>query len=161
MPISSISTIFIHNHAPVLENATILKNAYKQHFAGVSDQNRNHSYYDRQVYTCKLKIQFLPQESIVQNLICSTLRITHIAFFSKHNFPHYSKSHLLPFPISLQLSIFYQLLSYSIQLYRYYNTVTTMQHIVTTIISITYSYIYRYNLSIKIYDNRYRYKHID
>ena len=34
-------------------------------------------------------------------------------------------------------------------------------HIVTIIISITYSYIYRYNLSIKIYNNQYRYKHTD
>ena len=45
MPISSISTIFIHNHAPVMENTTILKNAGKQHFAGVSDNNRNQSYF--------------------------------------------------------------------------------------------------------------------
>ena len=32
-----------------------------------------------------------------------------------------------------------------------------MKHIVTIIISITY----RYNLSIKIYNNQYRYKHTD
>ena len=36
-----------------------------------------------------------------------------------------------------------------------------MQHIVTILISTIYSYIYRYNLSIKIYNNQYRYKHID
>ena len=46
---------------------------------------------------------------------------------------------------------------YSIQLYRYY----TMKHIVTILISITYSYIYQYNLSIKIYNSQYRYKHTD
>ena len=33
-----------------------------------------------------------------QNLICSMLRITHIAFFGKHHLPHYSKSHLLKYP---------------------------------------------------------------
>ena len=35
-----------------------------------------------------------------------------------------------------------------------------MQHIVTIIISTLYRYIYRYNLSIKIYNNQYRYKYI-
>ena len=45
MPISPISTILIHNHAPVLENAAILKNAGKQHFAGVSANNNNQSYF--------------------------------------------------------------------------------------------------------------------
>nr|DAV90446.1 MAG TPA: hypothetical protein [Caudoviricetes sp.] len=35
---------------------------------------------------------------------------------------HTNKPHLLPFPISLQSSIF----SHSIQFYRYSNTVTTM-----------------------------------
>ena len=55
----------------------------------------------------------------------------------------------------------YKILSYSLQLYRYYNTVTTMKHIVTILISTIYSYIYRYILSIKIYNNQYRYKHTD
>ena len=36
-----------------------------------------------------------------------------------------------------------------------------MKHIVTIIITTLYSYIYQYNISIKIYDNQYRYKHTD
>ena len=92
------------------------------------------------------------------------LRITYIVFFgkqhlphhSKHHFPLLSKSHLLPFT---QLSILYQLF------YHIFNPIISIlqycYHIVTILISITYSYIYRYNLSIKIYNNQYRYKHTD
>ena len=36
-----------------------------------------------------------------------------------------------------------------------------MQHIVTIIITTIYSYLYRYILSIKIYNNQYRYKYTD
>lgn len=48
----------------------------------------------------------------------------------------------------------------SIFKYCYYYE-THCNSFVTIIISITYSYIYRYNLSIKTYNSYYRYKHTD
>ena len=74
-------------------------------------------------------------------------------------YPHlvntiYSTIHIIPTTIP------HKILSYSIQLYRYYNTVIHCNYIVTILITTLYSYIYRYNLSIKRYNNQYRYKHI-
>ena len=84
--------------------------------------------------------------------ICSTPRITHIAFFGKQPFPHYQTP--LPTPIYyhlLKLSILYQLLYHIfntiISILQYcYSYVIHCNYIVTIIISITY----RYNLSIKL-----------
>ena len=53
--------------------------------------------------------------------ICSTSRITHIVFFGKHHLPHYSKYNLLNYPYYTNHSI-----AYSLQLYRYSNTVIAM-----------------------------------
>ena len=42
-----------------------------------------------------------------------------------------------------------------------YHYATYYNYIVTIIITTLYSYIYQYNISIKIYNNQYRYKHTD
>ena len=65
-------------------------------------------------------------------------------------------------------TIYYHLLNYPyytnhIQ-YNYIDITILLSYcnyIVTIIINTTYSYIYRYNISIKIYNNQYRYKHTD
>ena len=45
-------------------------------------------------------------------------RVTHYAIFCKHHLPHHSKYHLLNYPYYTNYFI-----TYSLQLYRYYNTV--------------------------------------
>ena len=125
MPFSSISTILIHNHAPVLENTANIKNAGKSHFAGVSDQNRNQSYF--------IGI-FLQTTSIVQKFLTVSIELiqlirayalpdmqflVNIIYYHLVN-PYYY--HLLNYPYYTNC---YNI-SYSIQLYRYYNTVTNM-----------------------------------
>ena len=103
-------------------------------------------------------------KSIYQNWICSMLRITYIAFFAKHYFPTLSKSHLLNYPYytiyyAIQDSMIFTTI---ISILQYcYSYVIHCNYIVTIIITTIYSYIYRYNLSIKIYNNQYRYKHTD
>ena len=106
-------------------------------------------------------------KSIGQNRICSMLRITHIAFFGK---PYLHRSvntiyiihpitvnlisptiHIIPTTISQDPMIFNTIISIFTYCY-YYATYCN---------SIIYSYIYQYNLSIKIYNNQYRYKHTD
>ena len=80
------------------------------------------------------KIENGGSESIVQNWTCSMLRITYIAFFGKQHFPHHSKQ---PFTTTIVNPIYYHFpnypyytncynISYSLQLYRYYNTVIAM-----------------------------------
>ena len=163
MPISSISTILIHNHAPVLENAAILKNAGKQHFAGVSANNENQSYFIGVFFRLLRQSRNFLVVSIGQ-YSDTRVRITCYVFFGK---PY------LLLPVN---PIYYHLLNYPYYT-NYYNTLyhimyhtrsTTIisilqycYHIVTIIISTIYSYIYRYNLSIKRYNNQYRYKRTD
>ena len=92
------------------------------------------------------------------------LRITYIAFFAKHYFPTLSKSHLLNYPYytiyyAIQDSMIFTII---ISILQYcYSYVIHCNYIVTIIISTLYSYIYRYILSIKIYNNQYRYKYIE
>ena len=52
------------------------------------------------------KFENCRSESTGQNWICSTLRITHIAFFSKHNLPQHSKHHL-PYLYNLPIIIIF------------------------------------------------------
>ena len=67
MPFSSISTIFIHNHAPVLEIAAILKNAYKQYFSGVSAYFTTYPHgYQQAVYNLE---KFFKISSCINRLI--------------------------------------------------------------------------------------------
>ena len=121
MPISSISTILIHNHAPVMENAAILKNAGKQHFAGVLANNRNQSYFIGVFLQTTLIVQNFSNCINRINTVNTRVRVTCYAFFGKPYFPHTSKSHLLNYPYYINYPI-----TYSIQLYRYYNTVITL-----------------------------------
>ena len=162
MPFSSISTIFIQILAPVLENAASIKNTGKLHFAGVLANNRNQSYFIG---------VFLQTTPIVQKFSTVSIELIQlirayalpVIYFLVNTIYHYNKSHLLPFP---QLSILYQLLYHIsntiISIYKYcYSYVIHCNYFVTIIISTLYSYIYRYILSIKTYDNQYRYKHTD
>ena len=90
------------------------------------------------------------------NTVNTRVRVTHCMIFSKQPFPHHSKSHLLSFT---QLSILYQLIYYTRSNDIHYNYIditillSYCNYIVTILINITYSYIYRYNLSIKRYNS--------
>ena len=75
---------------------------------------------------------------------------------------HYSKSHLLSFTqLSILYQLFYRIFTIIISILQYcYSYVIHCNYIVTILISTIYSYIYRYNLSIKIYNSQYRYNYI-
>ena len=72
----------------------------------------------------------------------------HLLHHNKHHFPNYS---------------YYT--KYATQDAMMFNTIISIlqycYHIITILISTTYSYIYRYNLSIKRYNSQYRYKYIE
>ena len=123
MLISSISTSLIHNHAPVLENATILKNAGKQHFAGVSANNRNQSYF--------IGI-FLQTTPIVQKF--STVSIELIQFIRAYALPdmNFLVNHIYPISNTISPIIKNPIISLS-----------TLQHLICHIRS-----LYRYTLSL-------------
>ena len=76
----------------------------------------------------------------------------HVIYFLVNITSHYSKSHLFNYPY------------YTTQDPTIFNTIISIlqycYHIVTYCNSIIYSYIYRYNISIKRYNNQYRYKNI-
>ena len=84
--------------------------------------------------------------------------------FVKHYLLHHSKSNLLNYPYytnyytTQDTTIFNTIISILQYCYSY---VIHCNYIVTILITTLYSYIYQYNLSIKIYDNQYRYKHTD
>ena len=134
MPIFPISTIFIHNHAPVLENAANIKNAGKYHFAGVSANNRNQSYFIG---------VFLQTTPIVQkfyncinrsNTVNTRVRVTHYMIFCKHH---------LPLPVN---PIYYHLLNYP-----YYTTQdTTIFNTIISILQYCYSYVIHCNYIVTI-----------
>ena len=149
MPILSISTIFIHNHAPVLENAAILKNAGKQHFAGVSANNRNQSYFIGIFLQTTPIVQKFTTVSIDLIQLIRAYVLPVMQFLVNHIYPHlvniiYSTIHIIP-----------TVITYHIQ-YNYIDITILLSHcnyIVTIIITTLYSYIYRYNLSIQIYNS--------
>ena len=156
MPFSSISTSFIHIPSPVLENAAILKTPENSTFSlyrlilPAYDTKRSHfRHYRTKIREWRIRIDGS------KKLICSTLRITWYNFFGKHHLPHYSKSHLLPFP---QLFILYQpfycIFNTIISILQYcYSYVIHCNSFVTILINTIYSYIYWYILSIKIYNS--------
>ena len=84
MPISYISTILIHNHAPVLENAANIKNAGKQHFAGVLANNRNQSYFIGVFLQTTLIVQNFSNCINRINIVNTRVRVTHYMIFGKH-----------------------------------------------------------------------------
>ena len=105
MPISSISTFFIHNHAPVLEIAAILKNAYKQHFVGVSAYLSTYPQgYPQAVYNLEkfFKISSYINQ-IIQFIRACALPVSHflvntIYYTSKSHLLHHYKHHFLNYP---------------------------------------------------------------
>ena len=162
MPISSISTIFIHNHAPVLENTANIKNAGKQHFAGVSANNRNQSYFIGVFLQTTPIVQKFSTVSIDLIQLIRAYALPDMQFLVNHiyhqlvNLIYY---HLLNYPYYTILDpiIFTTIISILQYCYRY---VIHCNYIVTIIITTLYSYIYRYNLSIKRDNNQYRYNYI-
>ena len=97
--------------------------------------------------------------------ICSMLRITWYAFFGVHYKPTISQKHTIKKYSKYQkdTNILNILLLYLRYQYNYIDITILLSYcnyIVTIIINTTYSYIYRYNLSIKIYNNQYRYDYI-
>lgn len=91
-------------------------------------------------------------------------RVLHImCFLVNHIYYHSVNLIYYHFP---QLTILYQLFYCIIHHIQYnYIDITILlsycNYIVTIIINIIYSYIYQYNISIKIYNSYYRYKHTD
>ena len=124
------------------------------------DQNRNQSYFIGVFLQTTLIVQKFSSCINRISTVNTRVRVTCYIFFGK---PYLLipvntiyTYHLLPFT---QLSILYQL-SYHI----FTTIISILQycyHIVTIIISTLYSYIYRYNLSIKTYNSQYRYKHTE
>ena len=160
MPISPISTSLIHNHAPVLENAANSKNAWKLHFAGVSANNENQSYFIGAFLQTTPIVQKFSTVLIglVQLIRACALPVIYFlvnTIYSTTVNPIYSTIHIIPTQDTVIFNTIISILQYC------YSYVIHCNYIVTIIISITYSYIYRYNISIKIYNNQYRYKHTD
>ena len=129
MPFSSISTILIHNHAPVLENAANIKNAGKQHFAGVLDQNRNQSYFIGVFFQTTLIVQNFSNCINRASTVNTRVRVTHYAIFGKHN-SHNPQHHLICYQIYHHLII---VISTDIIYWYYYatycNYIVTLQYI--------------------------------
>ena len=130
MPFSSISIIFIHILAPVLGNTTILKNAGKQHFAGVSPCFTYIWYHTESFFALSnKKSKNCRSESTGpknQYVARHALHILH--FFVNNHFLHYSKYYL---PIIVNL-IYYHFPNYPY--YTNYSIASDIQF--TTIISI-------------------------
>ena len=101
------------------------------------------------------------------NTVHTRVRVTCYIFFGKHHLPlpvNLIYYHLLNYPYyTISYHIIYHTRCNDIQ-YNYIDITILLSYcnyIVTILISTIYSYIYRYNLSIKIYDNQYRYKYTD
>ena len=94
------------------------------------------------------------------NTVHTRVRVTHYMIFVKHHLPN-SLHHFIYYQKSYNLiiNIITSDMPYQIIYCYYYETYCN--YIVTIIINTLYSYIYRYNLSIKIYDNQYRYNYTD
>ena len=132
MPISSISTIFIHNHAPVLENAVILKTPENSTFPLFHIKMRylSHDYASQSYSTV---VEWIFSNCINRTSTVNTrVRVTYYMIFvkhplhnSQHHFTYYQTSYNLILNI-LTSNTPHKIQSYSIQLYRYYNTVTIL-----------------------------------
>ena len=80
------------------------------------------------------------------------LIIVNLIYYHLPNYPYYTNYY------TTQDIIFNTIISILKYCYSY---VIHCNYIVTILISTIYSYIYRYNISIKIYNNQYRYKYTD
>ena len=96
-------------------------------------------------------------------------RVTHYMIFVKHHFQHHFTYYQISYnliiniitsnmPYQIFISIYF--IAIFTDIIHCYSYVIHCNYIVTILISIIYSYIYQYNLSIKRYNNQYRYKHI-
>ena len=106
------------------------------------------------------------------NTVHTRVRVTYYMIFCKHHlsnpqhhFIYYQKSYNLiiniitsNMPYQIFISIYF--IAIFTDIIYCYSYVIHCNYIVTILITTLYSYIYRYILSIKIYDNQYRYKHI-
>ena len=144
MPFSSISTIFIHILAPRPGKCCHLKKRRKIALFHCFMLFIVYKMTILSVYILYTKIDWSEiEKSISLKLIYNARYTLHISHFLVNTiYPHLVNTiycHLLNYPYYTNYPI-----TYSIQLYRYYNTVTTMQHIVTVqYITIYIDTIYR------------------
>ena len=93
----------------------------------------------------------------------STQRVTHYVLFAKP-YLHILVNIISPITVNIIHPTIHIMPTILSHIHYNYIDITILlsycNYIVTIIISTLYSYIYRYNLSIKIYNSQYRYKHI-
>ena len=145
MPFSFISTFFIHNHAPVLENATILKTPTNSTFLRCRlIYPLVHRVIHRLCITWKNFSKILAVS--IGQYSDTRVHITYVAFFGKHNLPLktntiypsvntiYSTIHIIPTTYSI---LFISILQYC---YRYVTYCNYCNQYNTMNIYLVYSY---------------------
>lgn len=123
LPASSISQPPSWKMLPVAktpENSTL--RAYRLILPAYDTIRSHFLHYRTKIWKMQIKIDI--------SKLDSPARVTWYAFFGKH-YLHSQVNTIYPFTTISHIFTSFQLWSHSLQLYRYSNTITTMQHIVT------------------------------